>query len=119
MGFMILCSLAATSLALAIGAWCRTTTMSLAVLPMVSRRAGARAGHVSLLLTCYCGGIRLVWCTACVHIGFPGSQDPLAAAAELQALEVSRLFGGFLLSPANLPDYFAVRRRPMPCCSAG
>jgi hypothetical protein len=47
---MVLCSLAATSLALAIGAWCKTTTMSLTVLPMVSRRAGARAGAATSLL---------------------------------------------------------------------
>ena len=55
MGFMILCSLAATSLALAIGAWCKTTTMSLVVLPMVSRRAGAsRAGAATSLLFITC-----------------------------------------------------------------
>lgn len=33
--FMILCSLSATSLALAISTWCRTTDMSVAVLPLV------------------------------------------------------------------------------------
>ncbi len=56
MGFMILCSIAATSLALMISAWCRTTDLTVIVLPM--------------------------------------------------ALEVSRLFGGFFLSPKNLPEYF-------------
>ena len=55
--FMILCSLSATSLALMISALCKTTDMSVTVLPM--------------------------------------------------ALEVSRLFGGFFLSPANLPKYFS------------
>lgn len=54
---MILCSLSATSLALMISALCKTTDMSVTVLPM--------------------------------------------------ALEVSRLFGGFFLSPANLPKYFS------------
>ncbi len=54
---MILCSLTATSLALMISALCKTTDMSVTVLPM--------------------------------------------------ALEVSRLFGGFFLSPANLPKYFS------------
>ena len=54
---MTLCSLAATSLALMISALCKTTDMSVTVLPM--------------------------------------------------ALEVSRLFGGFFLSPANLPKYFS------------
>eukprot|EP00953_Heterococcus_sp_UTEX-ZZ885_P028758 15330-Heterococcus_DN1.PRE.2 len=54
---MTLTSLAATSLALMISAFCRTTDLSVTVLPM--------------------------------------------------ALEVSRLFGGFFLSPKNLPAYFA------------
>jgi ATP-binding cassette subfamily G (WHITE) protein 2 len=54
---MSLCSLSATSLALMISALCKTTDMSVTVLPM--------------------------------------------------ALEVSRLFGGFFLSPANLPKYFS------------
>ncbi|UJR22373.1 hypothetical protein I4U23_025435 [Adineta vaga] len=57
MFFMTLCSLSATSLALMISALCKTTDMSVTVLPM--------------------------------------------------ALEVSRLFGGFFLSPANLPKYFS------------
>ncbi|KAJ3083977.1 hypothetical protein HK102_000810 [Quaeritorhiza haematococci] len=56
MGFMILCSVAATSLALMVSALCRTTTMSVTVLPMM--------------------------------------------------LELARLFGGWFLSPANLPKYF-------------
>ncbi|KAL6746463.1 P-loop containing nucleoside triphosphate hydrolase protein [Haematococcus lacustris] len=55
--FMILCSLASTSLALAVSAWARTTDMAVTILPM--------------------------------------------------ALEVCRLFGGFFLSPANLPSYFS------------
>ncbi|CAF0962951.1 unnamed protein product [Didymodactylos carnosus] len=55
--FMVLCSMAATSLALMISALCKTTDLSVAVLPM--------------------------------------------------ALEVSRLFGGFFLSPANSPKYFS------------
>lgn len=55
--FMILCSLAATSLALAVSAICRTVDMSVTVLPLV--------------------------------------------------LEICRLFGGFFLSPANLPNYFS------------
>ncbi|GAX83957.1 hypothetical protein CEUSTIGMA_g11381.t1 [Chlamydomonas eustigma] len=54
--FMILCSLAATSLALAVSALCRTVDMSVTVLPMI--------------------------------------------------LELCRLFGGFFLSPANIPKYF-------------
>uniref|UniRef100_A0A914P1B6 ABC-2 type transporter transmembrane domain-containing protein n=1 Tax=Panagrolaimus davidi TaxID=227884 RepID=A0A914P1B6_9BILA len=57
MFFMILCSISATSLALMISALCRTTDLSVTVLPM--------------------------------------------------ALEVFRLFGGFFLSPANLPKYFS------------
>uniref|UniRef100_A0A914P039 ABC transporter domain-containing protein n=1 Tax=Panagrolaimus davidi TaxID=227884 RepID=A0A914P039_9BILA len=57
MFFMILCSVSATSLALMISALCRTTDLSVTVLPM--------------------------------------------------ALEVFRLFGGFFLSPANLPKYFS------------
>lgn len=57
MGFMVLCSLAATSLALLVSAVGRTTDMAVTVLPMV--------------------------------------------------LEVCRLFGGFFLSPANLPRYFS------------
>eukprot|EP00245_Coleochaete_scutata_P004681 TRINITY_DN1751_c0_g1_i1.p1 TRINITY_DN1751_c0_g1~~TRINITY_DN1751_c0_g1_i1.p1 ORF type:complete len:601 (+),score=90.96 TRINITY_DN1751_c0_g1_i1:314-2116(+) len=56
MAFMILCSTAATSLALMISALCRTTELSVTVLPM--------------------------------------------------ALEVCRLFGGFFLSPKDLPKYF-------------
>jgi ATP-binding cassette subfamily G (WHITE) protein 2 len=56
MGFMILCSVAATSLALMVSALARTTDMSVTVLPLM--------------------------------------------------LEISRLFGGFFLSPANLPNYF-------------
>ncbi|CAF0815149.1 unnamed protein product [Didymodactylos carnosus] len=55
--FMLLCSMASTSLALMISAICKTTDLSVTVLPM--------------------------------------------------ALEVSRLFGGFFLAPANLPKYFA------------
>lgn len=55
--FMTLCSLSATSFALAVSTWCRTTDLSVAVLPMI--------------------------------------------------LEVTRLFGGFFLSPANLPKYFS------------
>ncbi|GLC37153.1 hypothetical protein PLESTM_000548400 [Pleodorina starrii] len=54
--FMVLCSLSATSLALAVSAIARTTDMSVTILPM--------------------------------------------------ALEVCRLFGGFFLSPANIPMYF-------------
>jgi ABC-type multidrug transport system ATPase subunit/ABC-type transport system involved in cytochrome c biogenesis permease component len=54
--FMVLCSLAATSVALFISAVCRTTTFAVSVLPM--------------------------------------------------ALELARLFGGFFLSPANLPKWF-------------
>ncbi len=57
MGFMILCSTAATSLALMVSALARTTDMSVTILPLM--------------------------------------------------LEVSRLFGGFFLSPANLPHYFS------------
>ncbi len=53
---MILCSLSATSLALAVSAVCRTVDMSVTVLPML--------------------------------------------------LELCRLFGGFFLSPANVPKYF-------------
>jgi len=56
LAFMVLCSMAATSLALMISALCRTTTFAVTVLPM--------------------------------------------------ALEICRLFGGFFLSPANLPGYF-------------
>uniref|UniRef100_A0A7I4AWE4 ABC transporter domain-containing protein n=1 Tax=Physcomitrium patens TaxID=3218 RepID=A0A7I4AWE4_PHYPA len=56
MVLMVLCQLAATSLALMVSAICRTTDFSVTVLPMV--------------------------------------------------LEVNRLFGGFFLSPKNLPDYF-------------
>ncbi|GIL62771.1 hypothetical protein Vafri_16946 [Volvox africanus] len=56
MAFMVLCSLSATSLALAVSAIARTTDMAVTVLPM--------------------------------------------------ALEVCRLFGGFFLSPANIPNYF-------------
>jgi ATP-binding cassette subfamily G (WHITE) protein 2 len=55
-GFMVLCSMAATSLALMVSTLARTTDMAVTVLPM--------------------------------------------------ALEVSRLYGGFFLSPRNLPDYF-------------
>jgi len=55
--FMVLCSLAATSIALFISAVCRTTTFAVSVLPM--------------------------------------------------ALEIARLFGGYFLSPANLPSYFS------------
>lgn len=55
--FMILCSTAATSLALMVSALARTTDMSVTVLPLM--------------------------------------------------LEISRLFGGFFLSPANLPVYFS------------
>jgi len=54
---MILCNLCATGLALMVSAICKTTDMSVTVLPL--------------------------------------------------ALEVSRLFGGFYLSPADLPDYFS------------
>jgi len=54
--FMVLLNICATSMALMISALCRTTDLSMAVLPMV--------------------------------------------------LEVGRLFGGFFLSPANLPKYF-------------
>ena len=57
MGFMVLCSTAATSMALMISALARTTDLSVAILPM--------------------------------------------------ALEVSRLYGAFFLSPANLPSYFS------------
>jgi ATP-binding cassette subfamily G (WHITE) protein 2 len=57
MGFMCLCSTAATSLALMVSALARTTDMSVTVLPLM--------------------------------------------------LEVSRLFGGFFLSPSNLPVYFS------------
>ncbi|KAI9144775.1 P-loop containing nucleoside triphosphate hydrolase protein [Paraphysoderma sedebokerense] len=57
MTFMVLCSFAATSLALAISALARTTSLSVTILPM--------------------------------------------------ALEIARLYGGFFLSPANLPKYFA------------
>jgi ATP-binding cassette subfamily G (WHITE) protein 2 len=57
MAFMVLCCLAATSIALFISAVCRTTTLAVSILPA--------------------------------------------------ALEVARLYGGFLLSPANLPKYFA------------
>eukprot|EP00198_Chlamydomonas_reinhardtii_P001132 XP_001690467.1 predicted protein [Chlamydomonas reinhardtii] len=57
MGFMILCSVAATSLALAVSALARTTDMAVTILPLV--------------------------------------------------LEVCRLFGGFYLSPRNLPTYFS------------
>lgn len=54
--FMVLCGLSATSLALCISALCRTTDLSITVLPLF--------------------------------------------------LEISRLYGGFFLSPANLPSYF-------------
>jgi ATP-binding cassette subfamily G (WHITE) protein 2 len=54
--FMILCSVAATSIALFISAVCRTTTLAVSILPM--------------------------------------------------ALEIARLFGGYFLSPNNLPSYF-------------
>ena len=57
MVFMLLCSLAATSLALLVSAICKTTDMSVTVLPL--------------------------------------------------ALEITRLFGGFFLSPSRLPKYFA------------
>ncbi|CAN0065738.1 unnamed protein product, partial [Phaeothamnion confervicola] len=57
MGVLILCSLSATSLALMVSAICRTTDLSVTVLPM--------------------------------------------------ALEVCRLFGGFFLSPKDLPGYFS------------
>ena len=57
MAFMIMTSMAATSLALMVSALARTTTLSVTILPMV--------------------------------------------------LEVCRLFGGFFLSPANLPKYFS------------
>ncbi|MEW5315593.1 MAG: hypothetical protein WDW38_007010 [Sanguina aurantia] len=57
MAFMVLSSLAATSLALMVSAIGRTTDMSVTILPMV--------------------------------------------------LEICRLFGGFFLSPANLPKYFS------------
>ncbi|KAG2495027.1 hypothetical protein HYH03_006959 [Edaphochlamys debaryana] len=56
MAFMLLCSTAATRLALAVSAVARTTDMAVTILPM--------------------------------------------------ALEISRLFGGFFLSPRNLPNYF-------------
>ncbi len=56
MAFMVLTSLAATSLALAVSAVARTTDMAVTILPM--------------------------------------------------ALEICRLYGGFFLSPANLPAYF-------------
>ena len=55
-GFMVLTNVAATSLALMVSALCRTTDLSVTVLPLM--------------------------------------------------LEASRLFGGFFLSPANLPVYF-------------
>jgi ATP-binding cassette subfamily G (WHITE) protein 2 len=55
--FVLLCSIASTSLALMISALCKTTDMSVTVLPMV--------------------------------------------------LEVTRLFGGFFLTPSRLPKYFA------------
>ncbi|KXZ51256.1 hypothetical protein GPECTOR_13g743 [Gonium pectorale] len=61
MALMVLCSTAATSLALAVSAIARTTDMAVTILPMAS----------------------------------PG------------ALEICRLFGGFFLSPANLPKYFS------------
>lgn len=57
MVFMLLCSLAATSLALLVSAICKTTDMSVTVLPL--------------------------------------------------ALEITRLFGGFFLSPSRLPKYFS------------
>lgn len=57
LSFMIMCSLSATSLALAISAICRTTSAAVTVLPMY--------------------------------------------------LELCRLFGGFFLSPKNLPVYFS------------
>ncbi|KXZ51257.1 hypothetical protein GPECTOR_13g744 [Gonium pectorale] len=57
MALMVLCSTAATSLALAVSAIARTTDMAVTILPM--------------------------------------------------ALEICRLFGGFFLSPANLPKYFS------------
>lgn len=55
--FMILCNFSACSLALLVSAVCKTTDLSVTVLPMV--------------------------------------------------LEICRLFGGFFLSPANLPNYFS------------
>ena len=57
MVFMLLCSLAATSLALLVSAICKTTDMSVTVLPL--------------------------------------------------ALEITRLFGGYFLSPSHLPKYFS------------
>lgn len=57
MAFMVLSNLAAVSLALAVSAWCKTTDMSVTVLPFL--------------------------------------------------FELARLFGGFFLSPANLPQYFS------------
>lgn len=56
MVFMLLCSVASTSLALMVSALCKTTELSVTVLPL--------------------------------------------------ALEVTRLFGGFFLSPKLLPSYF-------------
>jgi ATP-binding cassette, subfamily G (WHITE), member 2 len=55
--FMLLCSVASTSLALMVSALCKTTDLSVTVLPL--------------------------------------------------ALEITRLFGGFLLSPSRLPKYFS------------
>lgn len=57
LAFMILCSLASTSLALMVSALCRTIDLSVTILPM--------------------------------------------------ALEISRLFGGYFLSPKQLPNYFS------------
>jgi ATP-binding cassette subfamily G (WHITE) protein 2 len=87
LAFMILCSLAATSLALAVSALARTTDMSVTVLPMVRtwpRVHGRWDGSDAAPSTCVLN-LRVL------------------ALLPPQVLEVCRLFGGFFLSPANLP----------------
>lgn len=51
-GFMVLCTLAATSLALCIAAWARTTDMAVTVLPMVSSSTVLAVGGRRMWLAC-------------------------------------------------------------------
>lgn len=114
MGFMILCSLSATSLAVAIGAWCKTTTMSLTVLPMVRQWHAPASVHVHIRPKTPPAGAPAADGLLCV----PEPATSPHSASSVQALEVCRLFGGFFLAPANLPTYFAVsvlHVRQLPC----
>jgi hypothetical protein len=94
--FMVLCAMAATSLALAVAAWARTTNMAVVILPMVSATSTVQERQLCLTLLCYTSHAKF-WPNNC-----------------LQALEICRLFGGYYLSPANLPGgYEALLTQPL------